>query len=95
MATILHAIVINVVCTLLLNGIQRLYWRKLNPCGFIFKTTIREDGTLANGTELEERSQKVALTVQRFETVTKIQFGMGIAVLFAYVIVASVLISKN
>jgi hypothetical protein len=72
-----HGIAVNLVCTVLFNGIRQVFWRNLCPDGIRFRTRLREDGTLAKGQEKHDRSERIALAIKRFELSGRLQIVLG------------------
>ena len=86
LATFFHAVSINLICTLIFRGLRQLQWRRLCPNGIKLRTQLRENGDLAKGSELEDRSLRIANTVKRFEILGKAQILMGIFLFVPYAI---------
>jgi hypothetical protein len=76
--TIFHAVAVNLVCTLLFNGLRSVAWRKLYPDGIRLKTMLRENGRLATGDDQEDRLQRITVAIGRFELAGKLQIASGI-----------------
>lgn len=89
-----HAIAINVISTLLFNGFRQLQWRKLCPNGIRLKTNLRENGELAKGFEIQDRSDQIAKAVWHFELIGKMQIGLGVILFLTYMVFTLVLIAK-
>lgn len=74
---IVHAIVINIMNKLLFNGIQSLFWRKIVGTEIVGQiklfTYLNEKGEIIKGTDLHDRSMKVAKAIQRYEEYGRIQ----------------------
>ena len=92
---IIHAVVINVIFTLLLHGIRRVTWRHLNPNGFKFTTRLNSDGTISNGSTSEEREALMEKKLAPFEMLGKLQLLLGIFLLVVYLIAFPILIMKH
>jgi hypothetical protein len=92
LALFVHAITINVVFTLMFNGIRQVRWRTLCPDGIRFKTQLQENGRLAKGYDIHDRSERISKAVQRLEMMGKLQIGLGVVLLVVYAICALVLI---
>jgi hypothetical protein len=76
--TIFHAVAVNLICTLLFNGLRSVAWRKLYPDGIRLKTMLRENGRLATGDDQEDRLQRITVAIGRFELAGKLQIASGI-----------------
>jgi hypothetical protein len=59
------------------------------------RTQLCENGDLAKGFELNDRSGRIAEAIWRFELMGKIKLVLGVTLLLAYVITTSVLVSRN
>ena len=68
---------VNVICTLLFQGIRQVFWRKLCPTGIRFHTHLQENGDLVKGQDRSDRSRKVATAIERFELVGKLKLIIG------------------
>lgn len=95
MAVVFHAVMINVICTLVFHGIRRIHWRRLYPDGIKLKTHLQENGDLAKGCKVEDRLSRIKKAVRRFEFLGKLQVGSGVIVFVAYVIASAVLMAPN
>jgi hypothetical protein len=84
LAVFFHAVSINLISTLLFRGLRQVQWRRLCPNGIKLKTQLRENGDLAKGFELEDRSVRIANAVKHFEILGKAQIGMGTFLFVAY-----------
>ena len=69
---------VNMICTMLFQGIRQVFWRKLCPTGIRFHTHLHENGDLAKGQDREDRFKLVSTAIQRFELVGKIKLIIGI-----------------
>lgn len=94
-AFVLHAACINIVCTLLFQGTQRILWRELSPNGIKLKTQIKENGDLVKGGNIEERAEKTKKATQRYEFVGKVELVTAAILFFAYVIATSVFVYRK
>ena len=81
-----HAISVNVVCTLVFNGIKQLKWRQLSPTGIGFRTRLNEQGDLMKGDNPRERSERVAAAIRRFEKLAILQIIAGLSFFIGWVI---------
>ncbi|KAG7342115.1 hypothetical protein IV203_007207 [Nitzschia inconspicua] len=90
-----HALSINMICSLIFQGLRQLQWRQLCPTGIKLKTQLQEDGTLAKGYEVDDRSDRIAKAVRHFEFLGKFQIILGMVSFVLYVIMTSVLIVKK
>jgi hypothetical protein len=86
LALFVHAITINIVLTLIFNGIRQIRWRTLSPEGIRLRTQLRENGQLAKGHDMNDRSDRIAKAVRRFELIGKFHIGLGSIILLVYVI---------
>ena len=94
LALFVHAITINIVFTLIFNGIRQIRWRTLSPDGVRLRTQLRENGQLAKGYDMIDRSNRITKAVRRFEMMGKLQIGLGSVVLLVYFIGTMVFILK-
>ena len=79
-----HAILINIICTLLFNGIRQVLWRKLCPVGIKLRTQLSEDGDLVKGSEKTDRIERIRTAIMRFEMLGKLQIVLGILALLGW-----------
>ena len=81
-----HAIVINIICTLIFKGTRQVLWRRLCPDGVKLLTHINEDGSIVTGDNQSDRSKRVNDAIRQFELVGKLQLGSGFLVLIGWFI---------
>ena len=72
-----HAIMINLCCTLVFNGMKQSWWRKICPDGIRLETHMNEKGEIVKGADPEERSARIAATMSRFDLMGKLQLTLG------------------
>ena len=84
LVTLYHAIVINIICTLVFKGTRQVLWRRLCPDGIKLLTHMNEDGSIVKGDNQSDRSKRVAVAIRRFEMLGKLQLGCGIVVLLGW-----------
>ena len=72
-----HAVVANIICSLFLNGIRQVLWRKLCISGLKMHTRVLEDGSLARGQEKEERGKRVSRAVRKLKVSGIVQLLLG------------------
>jgi hypothetical protein len=82
--TIFHAVSLNLVSTLLFNGVRTVAWRKLCPEGVRLTATLRENGSLATGENHEDRFQRISIAIRRFELAGKLQIASGVVLLLVW-----------
>lgn len=75
-----HAIVVNLVSTLLFQGIRILRWRQLYPDGIYFRTNMREDGSLSEGYRRQDRADRASMVIRRFELAGRLQIYVACVV---------------
>jgi hypothetical protein len=75
-----HAVVINIFCSFVFKGTRQVMWRRLYPEGIKLRTYMTDNGDLVKGDDKLDRSRRVAVVIQRFETHGKLQLGLGIVV---------------
>jgi hypothetical protein len=75
-----HAVVINIFCTLVFKGTRQVMWRRLCPEGIKLRTYMTDNGDLVRGGDKLDRSRRISVVIQRFETHGKLQLGLGIVV---------------
>ena len=92
LALLLHAIAINVICTLIFHGIRQVQWRTLCPHGIKFKTQLRENGQLVKGYDIDGRVDRIISAIRRFELMGKMQIGLGVTLLVVYFVTTIVVI---
>lgn len=78
---------VNVVSTLLFNGVRNVAWRKLYPEGVLLKARMREDGSLATGNDHKDRLQRIAIAIRRFELAGILQISTGMILLLVWAFV--------
>ena len=78
LVVVYQILAVNVICTMLFQGIRQVFWRKLCPTGIRFHTHIHENGDLAKGQDRADRSRLLSTAIQRFELVGKIKLTIGI-----------------
>jgi hypothetical protein len=88
-----HAIMINLINRLFYNGVTHVRWRSLNPEGIKMMTHVREDGELVRGGDKEERTARIARTMQKFERVGWILIALG--TFFALIWIWSIFILRK
>jgi hypothetical protein len=86
-----NALAVNLVCTLLFNGMRQLLWRRLCPTGIRLRTRLREDGNLAKGAEKLDRAERISLAIRRFELLGRLQIILGTLGLLTWIVSVSVL----
>jgi hypothetical protein len=84
LAVLYHAILINIICTLIFNGIRQVLWRKLCPVGIKLRTQLSEDGDLVKGSEKTDRTDRIRTAIMRFEMLGKLQIVLGILALMGW-----------
>jgi hypothetical protein len=72
-----HAILINLSCTLIFNGVKQLRWRSLKPDGIQLRTHVNARGDLVKGQDREDRSNRIAIAMRRFEIIGSLQVILG------------------
>ncbi|KAL3921829.1 MAG: hypothetical protein SGILL_002542 [Bacillariaceae sp.] len=92
---LVHAIVINAICTLVLTGIRTLTWQHLNPNGFKFTSNLNSDATISRGSTQEERLEEMEKQTSRVEMWGKLQLHLGFLLLVVYLIAFTVLVAAN
>lgn len=88
-----HAMMINLFCTLLFNGLKHLLWRKLKPDGIKLKTQVDENGDLVKGTDRKERADRIAAAIRRFELQGWLQLAVG-AIFFLFWLISFSFLGK-
>lgn len=86
LAVFLHAIAINIICTLIFLGYREVIWRQLDPYGIRLLTNMSENGELVKGFEIEERSNRISRELRYYEMKGKIKLWLGVALLIVYAI---------
>lgn len=81
----MHAITINLISTILFDGLREVLWRQLNPTGIRLITNLRENGDLVKGYESIERSERIRQAIRRHELKGTIKLRLGIVILIVYV----------
>lgn len=84
LVAIYHAVMLNLCCTLIFCGIKHLWWRKLSPDGLQLRTQMNEKGELVQGTHAEERSERIAVAMARFEAMGRLQCRLGGGLFFCW-----------
>ena len=82
--TIFHAVAVNLVSSLLFNGLRSVAWRRLYPEGIRLKAMLNENGRLATGDDHEDRLQRISVAIRRFELAGKMQVASGIVLLLVW-----------
>lgn len=90
-----HAIMLNIFCTLIINGVRHLSWRKLCPNGIKLKTQLNEQGDIVKGANQQDRTERIMAAVKRFELVGWVQLGLGTATAIFWAISFVVMIDKK
>ena len=85
--TVFHAVTMHIVSTLLFNGVRTLGWRRLHAEGIVLHTKMMEDGTLVNGNDQQERAERIARAIRRFELAGKLQIAVGLCVFLVWAII--------
>jgi len=75
-----HAIMVNLFSTLALSSIKHLRWRSLQPDGIKFRTQMTPDGVLVKGASRDERAERVAVAMRRFELTGWVQLALAVAI---------------
>lgn len=88
-----HAVAVNIVSSILFKGIRQIMWRKVSPFGIGFRTRLRENGNLAKGGGVSERSGRIALAIKRFELLGWVQIILGVLALIGWAL--SILVLKS
>eukprot|EP00977_Amphora_coffeiformis_P012988 scaffold3330_cov164-Amphora_coffeaeformis.AAC.20 len=81
-----HAIMINLFCTLIFNGMKQSWWRKICPGGIQLETHMNEKGEIVKGADPEERFARVAATMSRFDLMGKLQLTLGCGIFLLWFI---------
>lgn len=81
-----HAIMINLCCTLFLNGLKQSWWRKVCPDGIRLETYMNEKGEIVTGSYPEERSARIAATMRRYDLMGKLQLTLGCGIFLVWFI---------
>ena len=72
-----HAVMLNLGCTLMFNGLKQLSWDKISPQSIQLVTFMSQDGQLVKGADIKDRSDRIASAMRRFEVVGKLQLALG------------------
>ena len=81
-----YAIMWNLSSTLAFHGIKRLIWRRLRPDGIKLTTHVTEEGEFISGGDLNERADRVAKAMRRFELVGRLQIKLSAIIFLAWFI---------
>ncbi len=92
---IVHFIALYAICSLLYLGCRDFNWRKISPDCIGLRTHLLENGDLAKGRTLQERSNMISDEIQWFERKARLQILIGAFLLFSYVVTVSVLCAKG
>jgi hypothetical protein len=83
-----NAFAVNLVSTLMLQGVRILGWRALCPEGIYFRTKLREDGSLSKGYDQQDRADRISIAIRRFELGGRIQIYAGCAIFLCWAALA-------
>ena len=88
-------LVLYAVCSLLYLGCRDFHWREISPDSIELRTHLFENGTLAKGHNLEERSRMISNEIKWFERKARLQILLGATLLSIYTSVVLVLCVKG
>lgn len=83
-----NAIAVSLVSTLLFQGIRILRWRTLYPEGICFRTMMREDGSLSEGSCQDDRANRISKAIRGYEFAGRLQIYAGSFVFLVWAVSA-------
>lgn len=92
---IVHFMALYAICSLLYLGCRDFHWRKISPDCIGLRTHLLENGVLAKGGKLQERSKMISDEIQWFERKARLQLLVGVFLLLSYTVAVSVLCAKG
>ena len=84
LVAVYYAFMCSVSCALAFEGVKCLVWRRLRPAGIRFQTHVNEDGHLVQGGNTEERTERIARAMKRFERKGRMQLALSAIVLLTW-----------
>ena len=92
---IVHFMALYAICSLIYLGCRDFNWRKISPDCIGLRTHLLENGDLAKGGQLRERSKMISDEIQWFERKARLQILIGAFILLSYIVTVSVLWAKG
>lgn len=82
-------------CSLIFLGCRDFHWRKISPDAIGLRTHLLENGVLAKGGKLQERSRMISHEIKWFERKARLQISIGVLLLFIYLFAVLILCVKR
>ena len=94
-AVVIQFMALYTICSLIYLGCRDFHWRKISPDSIGLRTHLRENGVLAKGGQLQERSRMISREIKWFERKAKLQTFIGALLLLIYIVVVLILCIKG